>query len=308
MPGTQPAVEIAIWRAPRPKPSGSFRQPAGREHRVVVQERLAHAHHDHVRQTLPPSSPACRASTSTCSTISPREQVASQAHRAGGAERAGQRAAGLRRDADRVPVAVAHRHRLDRVPVAGGQPQLDRPVRRLLALPLLQLAQRRLARRAACAGPAGRRSSPRNPAPARGRPHRTCRERYAGSPERARWAVTDVEIHRGSVTENRWEVPTVQTKLRSRQDGRDLHPDGEPDRRGRGAAGARQDRAGLRPYDLRQDPAGRSPHRGRRARTCRTRSCGPPPSCGTTAAPLAEQPAAAQDATSYATCCSPPRS
>src|SRR5919112_1786304 len=43
-----------------------------------------------------------------------RGQVAAELHRAGGAERAGERAAGLRGDADRAPaVAIAHQHGLD---------------------------------------------------------------------------------------------------------------------------------------------------------------------------------------------------
>ena len=45
-------------------------------------------------------------------------QVAAEPHRAGGAERAGERAAGLRGDADGAPpVAVAHQHGLDRAAV-----------------------------------------------------------------------------------------------------------------------------------------------------------------------------------------------
>src|SRR6202008_170129 len=46
------------------------------------------------------------------------------------------------RDADRAPVAMAHRDRLDREPVARGEAQLDGAVGRQLRLDGLQLAQR----------------------------------------------------------------------------------------------------------------------------------------------------------------------
>ena len=56
-------------------------------------------------------------------------QVAAELHRAGRAERAGERAARLRGDADRAAaVAVAHQHGLDGASVAGPEQRLDRAV------------------------------------------------------------------------------------------------------------------------------------------------------------------------------------
>ncbi len=55
-------------------------------------------------------------------------EVAAEPHRAGRAERARERTARLRGQADRAAVAVPHRDRLDRVAVGGAQPQLDRAV------------------------------------------------------------------------------------------------------------------------------------------------------------------------------------
>ena len=55
-------------------------------------------------------------------------EVAPEPHRAGRAERARKRAAGLRGQADRAAVAVPHRDGLDRVAVGGAQAQLDRAV------------------------------------------------------------------------------------------------------------------------------------------------------------------------------------
>ena len=55
-------------------------------------------------------------------------EVAAEAHRAGRAERARERAARLRRQADGAAVAVPHRDGLDRVAVGGAQAQLDRAV------------------------------------------------------------------------------------------------------------------------------------------------------------------------------------
>ena len=58
-------------------------------------------------------------------------QVAAEAHRAGRAEGARERAARLRGDADRAAaVAVAHQHRLDRVAVGGAEERLHRAVAR----------------------------------------------------------------------------------------------------------------------------------------------------------------------------------
>lgn len=98
----------------------------GREHRVVVVQRLAHAHEHHVadrrhavreRELLEDLAAA---------------QVGDDAHGARGAERAPHLAADLRRHAQRVAALVAHDHGLDRVPVLQAQQHLDRAVARVL--------------------------------------------------------------------------------------------------------------------------------------------------------------------------------
>ena len=93
---------------------------------LEVQHRLAHAHEDAVVDGLD------AAEVQRLVEDLGGGEVAPEAHRAGRAERAGERAAGLGGDADRAaPVAVAHQHRLDRVAVVGAEERLDRPVLRL---------------------------------------------------------------------------------------------------------------------------------------------------------------------------------
>ena len=78
------------------------------------------------------STGSIRRKWSAWSRISRRGEVAAELHLSRGAERARQRAAGLRRDADRAPpVAVAHEHRLDRMAVARAEQRLHRPVARV---------------------------------------------------------------------------------------------------------------------------------------------------------------------------------
>ena len=114
-----------------------------------------------------------------------RAQVAPEAHRARGAERAGQRAARLRRHAHRAPpVAVAHQHGLDR-PAVGGARTAPSPCRRRPGPRAPASASRRArarpARRAASAGGRSsrrsrRRRGPPTPTPAgRGTPARRAR-------------------------------------------------------------------------------------------------------------------------------------
>ena len=83
-----------------------------REHLVDVEERLSHPHVHGVVRRLPP--------TEVQRLVEDLRggQVATEAHRARRAERARERAARLRREAERAPsVAVAHEHGLDRMPV-----------------------------------------------------------------------------------------------------------------------------------------------------------------------------------------------
>ena len=144
MPGTQPAVEIAIERAPSPKPGRVVGQPAEGEHLVVVVERLAHAHQHDVGDPAAVAPRLARRPQQLLEDLAAGE-VAAEAHGAGGAERARQRAARLRRDADRAPVAVPHQHRLDREPVQRAEPRLHRLVGRALLLVEDQVGERQLA-------------------------------------------------------------------------------------------------------------------------------------------------------------------
>ena len=123
-PGIQPTVEIVVRRCVMPR-SGSRRAAA--MHVVEVDERLAHPHEDAVVDRLePPEMERLVEDLRRC-------QVAAELHRPGGAERAGERATRLRRDADRASsVAVAHQHRLDRVAVVRAEERLDGAVARLL--------------------------------------------------------------------------------------------------------------------------------------------------------------------------------
>ena len=122
MPGIHPTVEIAVRRWVIPT-SGSRRHAS--EHRVEVHHRLAHAHEDRVGDL------GGAAEVQRLVEDLPGGEVAAEAHRAGGAERARQRASRLRAEAYRAaPVAVAHQHRLDRQPVVGAEERLDRAVAR----------------------------------------------------------------------------------------------------------------------------------------------------------------------------------
>ena len=133
MPGAQPTVEMPVRRWVMPR-SGSRRAAA--EHGVEVHHRLAHAHEHEVVERLD------AAEVQHLVEDLRRGQVAPEPHRAGRAERARQRAARLRGDADRAAaVAVAHQHRLDRAPVVGLEQRLDRAVARVR---LVQERQRRV--------------------------------------------------------------------------------------------------------------------------------------------------------------------
>ena len=122
-PGSQPTVEIVVRRCVMPR-SGSRR--AAREHLVEVEHRLAHPHEDAVVDLGEP--PEVQGLVED---LGGRE-VAPESHRAGRAERAGERAARLRGEAERAPaVAVAHQHGLDRMAVSRAEERLHRAVARL---------------------------------------------------------------------------------------------------------------------------------------------------------------------------------
>ncbi len=96
-----------------------------REDVVDVEERLAHSHVDRMVYGL--AAPEVERLVDDLR----RGQVSAEAHRAGRAERARERAARLRGEAQRsAAVAVAHEHRFDGMPVRGIEEHLYRPVAR----------------------------------------------------------------------------------------------------------------------------------------------------------------------------------
>ena len=148
MPGAQPTVEMPVRRWVMPR-SGSRRDAA--EHVVEVHHRLAHPHEHQVVDRLD------AAEVQDLVEDLRGGQVAAELHRAGRAERARQRAARLRGDADRAAaVAVAHQHRLDGAAVVGVEQRLDRAVARVRLVQQRQRGVRDLARQLARARGAGR--------------------------------------------------------------------------------------------------------------------------------------------------------
>ena len=126
--GTTPAVETVMRRRDSDSPSPSERTPISVAHRFEIVERLAHAHEDEVRDgtvrvlvghqtirlaaTRPGKSPSLSRATTSWATISCRRQVAHELLRAGVAERTGERAADLARDAQRAAVALREYRRI----------------------------------------------------------------------------------------------------------------------------------------------------------------------------------------------------
>ena len=97
-----------MCRAPSPNRARIVERLDRREHPVQVEQRLAHAHEHDVRQALPVGREAARGVTDLVDDLGGLE-VAPEPELAGGAERAADRAAGLARDAQRVPLAAAGR-------------------------------------------------------------------------------------------------------------------------------------------------------------------------------------------------------
>ena len=129
MPGSTPTVETVMWRAPMPSPRGVVEDRQRRVDRLPVHERLAHAHEHDVRRD------ERRVEQRELAHLSgdlERREVAREAHRAGRAERALQRAPRLRRDAERQAVAVGDRDGLDRLAVGEPEEELLRAVARPL--------------------------------------------------------------------------------------------------------------------------------------------------------------------------------
>ena len=114
-----------MWRAPRPNRRWIVQRVDRLQDPVEVQERLAHAHEHDVREALVVRGEAAGGVADLVDDLG-RLEVAREAQLAGRAERAADGAAGLARDAQRVPLAlgaarrVVHEHRLDEGAV--GQP------------------------------------------------------------------------------------------------------------------------------------------------------------------------------------------
>ena len=125
IPGTTPLVLTVMCRAPEPEPARIGQGGDRLEHPVEVEQRLAHAHEHDVGQALAVGRQAAGRGADLVDDLGGLE-VAGEAELAGRAERAADGAAGLARDADGVPLAVAgpgrvvHQDRLDQRAV--GQP------------------------------------------------------------------------------------------------------------------------------------------------------------------------------------------
>ena len=189
MPGIQPTVEIAVrrWRDRRRRAGAA--QAASTLSRFIIGSPMP------MNTTW--STRLDAAEVQRLVEDLGRRQVAAELHRAGRAERAGQRAARLRGQAQRAaPVAVAHQHRLDRPAVVRVEQRLDRAVAR--RAPRAPASASRTAPRAASRvaqrGRAGS-SSPRS-RPRRARPTPTPAWRgTAGSPAIGERAVEQLEVH-----------------------------------------------------------------------------------------------------------------
>ena len=106
----------------QPEPPPVVQRIDGLQDPVEVEERLAHAHEHDVRQPLPVGGQAARGVADLVDDLGGLE-VPGEAELAGRAERTADRAAGLARDAQGVPLALApasrvvHEDRLDEGPV-----------------------------------------------------------------------------------------------------------------------------------------------------------------------------------------------
>ena len=95
-----------MWRAPEPEPPPVVERLDRGQHPVEVEQRLAHAHEHDVRQAVAVGREAARREADLVDDLGGLE-VAPEAQLAGRAERAADGAAGLARDAQRVPLARA---------------------------------------------------------------------------------------------------------------------------------------------------------------------------------------------------------
>jgi hypothetical protein len=119
-------------------------EPDRAQHCRQVEERLAHAHEHHVRDAFVRTEHLAHA-TDLIDDLG-RGEVAREAHGARGAERAGERAPHLGRDAQRGAVVVGDQHGLDHGPVRRPEHGLARAVVRALKSDRLQGAHPPLTR------------------------------------------------------------------------------------------------------------------------------------------------------------------
>ena len=196
-----------------------------------------------------------------------RRQVAAEAHRAGGAERARERAARLGRDADRpASVPVAHQHSLDRVSVGGAEERLHGAVG---GVRLVLDGQRRERHRLGdpSRSAAGRFVISSYPAAPRAAHSHTWRARNAGSPRSARALVEELEVHTGRVAPCSRRPGELLVPVRPRPSAaggarRNRHRSG---RRPPRAGSAPRRRSRRRPPSRAGAPGRTTPRRGARA-------------------------------------------
>ena len=245
--------------------SGSRSQASSTASRV--HHRLAHAHEDEVVDRLG------AAEVEHLVEDLGGGQIAPEPHLAGRAERAGQRAARLRRDADRAAlVAIAHQHRLDRPAVGGAEQRLDGAVARKAPLGERERRERDAAS-SSRAQLVGRWSSPRS----RGRPGRPT-PRPAGIGWRVRRARrVSRRAERGSIAPVWWQRHAPRQVPRPRR--RRLAPR-------RGAARVRRAR-----HRRRRGRPRSGARRGRRATTSRSTAAWPRWSASTSSTRSTSPPA-----------------
>ncbi len=100
--------------------------PHRSQHSNVIGQRLPHAHEDHVGETIAEVVAQGRGTGAHLFEDLGGRQVAVQSALTGRTERASHTAAGLRRDAHRVALRIAHQHRLDGGAVGGPPQRLSR--------------------------------------------------------------------------------------------------------------------------------------------------------------------------------------
>ena len=179
-----------MCRAPMPRPSGSLRIVSVGVDRLPVHQRLAHAHEDDVRDV---DRRIEQAHLAHLTGDLERREVAREAHRAGRAERALQRASGLRRDAERHAIALGNRDasRWLRRRAGGRETSPCRPT--TFAAPRSRAAAARTSPPATRGAPSGSSviSSKLGAGFSQSR-RAICAARYSGSPARSRNAASCV--------------------------------------------------------------------------------------------------------------------